>query len=93
VRQKDAGLHFSVDDVIAPLMYYELHILEGNGIVKVVTGVVSPIDPTKTPRINTVVISPGYASVSVDRCWRSLMLTFNRQLIMEKDLYPTNIQN
>jgi len=26
-------------------------------------------------------------------CWRSLMLTFNRQLIMEKDLYATNIQN
>ena len=23
-------------------------------------------------------------------CWRSLVLTFNRQLIMEKDLYATN---
>jgi len=33
----------------------------------VATGVVSPIDPTKTLRIHTVIIPPGYASVSVDR--------------------------
>jgi hypothetical protein len=33
----------------------------------VATGVVSLIDPTKTPRIHTTVIPPGYASVSVDR--------------------------
>jgi hypothetical protein len=45
----------------------ELHIPEGNATVKAATGVVSPIDPTKTPRIHSVAIPPGYASVSVDR--------------------------
>jgi hypothetical protein len=33
----------------------------------VATAVVSPIDPTKTPRIHTTVIPLEYASVSVDR--------------------------
>jgi hypothetical protein len=33
----------------------------------VATGVVSPIDPMKTPRIHTIVIPLGYASVLVDR--------------------------
>jgi len=31
--------------------------------------------------------------VYLGMCWRSLMLTFNRQLIMEKDRYATYIQN
>jgi hypothetical protein len=33
----------------------------------VAIGVVSPIDPTKTPRIHRTIIPPRYASVSVDR--------------------------
>jgi hypothetical protein len=58
---------FSVDDVTAPLTSCELHISEENATVKVATGVISPIDPTKTPRIHSVAIPSGYASVSVDR--------------------------
>jgi hypothetical protein len=60
-------MRFPVDDVTASLTSYELHILEGNATVKVATGVISSIDPTKTPRIHSVAIPPGYASVSVDR--------------------------
>jgi hypothetical protein len=61
VRQDDdAGMRFSVDDVTAPLTSCELHIPEENATVKVATGVVSPIDPTKTPRIHSVAIPPGY---------------------------------
>ena len=67
VFQDDAGLHFSIDDITAPFTTCELHIQEGNATVVVATGVVCPIDPTKTPRTHTVVIPPGYASVSVDR--------------------------
>ena len=67
MRQDDAGLCFLVDDVTAPLTSCELHIPEGNGTAKVATNVVSPIDPTKTPRIHTIIIPPRYASVSVDR--------------------------
>jgi hypothetical protein len=68
VRQDDdAGMSFPVDDITAPFMSYELHILEGNATVKVATNVVSPINPTKTPRIHSVAIPPGYASISVDR--------------------------
>jgi len=33
----------------------------------VVVGVVTPVDPTKTPTIHGVIVPPGYASVSVDR--------------------------
>jgi len=33
----------------------------------VVVGVVTPIDPTKTPRIHGAIVLPRYASVSVDR--------------------------
>jgi hypothetical protein len=52
VRQDDdAGMRFPVDDVTTPLTSCELHIPEGNATVKVATGVISPIDPTKTPRI------------------------------------------
>jgi hypothetical protein len=58
---------FPVDDITASLTSCELHIPEGNATVKVATGVVSPIDPTKTPRIHSVVIPPRYASVLVDR--------------------------
>jgi hypothetical protein len=68
VRQDDdARMRFPVDDVTAPLTSCELHIPEGNATVKVATGVISPIDPTKTPRIQSVAIPLGYASVSVDR--------------------------
>jgi hypothetical protein len=66
-QDDDIGMRFSVDDVTSPLMSYKLHIPEGNATVKVATDVVSPIDPTKTPRIHSVAIPPGYASVSVDR--------------------------
>jgi hypothetical protein len=72
VRQDDdAGMHFPVDDVTALLTSCELHIMEENATVKVATGVISPIDPTKTPRIHSVAIPPGYASVSVDRVVKS----------------------
>jgi hypothetical protein len=63
-------MRFPVDDITAPLTSCELHILEGNATVKVATGVISPIDPTKTPRIHSVAIPPGYASVSVDRVFK-----------------------
>jgi hypothetical protein len=66
----DVGLRFPVDDVTAPLTSCELHIPEGDGTVKVATGVVSPIDPTKTPTIHSVPIPAGYACVSVDRVVR-----------------------
>jgi hypothetical protein len=66
-QDDDAGMRFPMDDVTAPLTSYELHIPEGNAIVKVATDVVSPIDPTKTPRIHSVAIPPEYGSVSVDR--------------------------
>jgi hypothetical protein len=58
-QDDDAGMRFPVDDITAPLTSCELHILEGNATVKVATGVVSPIDPTKTPRIHSVAIPPG----------------------------------
>ena len=67
MRQDDVGLRFLVDDITALLTSYELHIPEGNATVKVATVVVSPIDPTKTPRIHTIIIPPGYASVLMDR--------------------------
>jgi len=67
VRQDDTGMRFLVDDITAPLTCCELHIPEGNAPIKVATGVVSPIDPMKTPRIHTIIIQPRYASVSVDR--------------------------
>ncbi|XP_021316005.1 uncharacterized protein LOC110435037 [Sorghum bicolor] len=66
----DVELRFPVDDVTAPLTSCELHIPEGDVIVKVATGVISPIDPTKTPRIHSVPIPAGYACVSVDRVVR-----------------------
>ena len=55
-----------MDNVTAPLTSCELHIPDGDGTVKVATGVVYPIDPTKTPRIHSVPILAGYACVSVD---------------------------
>ena len=71
--------HFPVDDVTEPLTPYELHIPQGDATVKVATGVVSPIDRTKTPRIHNTVIPPGYATVSVDKVqkeYRNLALGF-----------------
>lgn len=67
VIQDDAGLRFPVDDITDPLTTCELHIPEGNATVMVAIGVVSRIDPTKTPRCHGALIPPGYASVSVDR--------------------------
>jgi hypothetical protein len=67
VRQDvDAGMCFPVDDVTAPLMSYELHIPEGNATVKVATGVISPIDPTKTPRIHSIAIPLGYVALDIE---------------------------
>ena len=67
MRQDNVGLRFLVDGMTASLTSCELHIPEGNVTIKVATGVVSPIDPMKTLRIHTVIIPPGYVSVSVDR--------------------------
>jgi hypothetical protein len=56
-----------MDDITQPLTTCELHIPKGNATVMVAISVVSPIDPTKTPRIHGTIISHGYASISVDR--------------------------
>ena len=50
-----------------PLMPCELHISMGNSTVLVAHGIVSPMDPDKTPRSHGNPIPPGYYSVSVDR--------------------------
>ena len=63
----DAAQHFPVDDVTEPLTLCELHIPQENATVMVATGVVSPIDRTKTPKIHNSVIPLGYAAVSVDK--------------------------
>jgi len=65
--QDDVGLHFPVDDITEPLTTCELHIPQGTATVMVVVAVVTPVDPTKTPRIHGAIVPPGYASVSVDR--------------------------
>ena len=64
--QDDVGLHFSVDDITEPLTTCELHIPRGTATVMVVA-VVTPVDPTRTPRIYGAIVPPRYASVSVDR--------------------------
>ena len=51
------------------------------GIVVVATGVVSPMDPNKTPRSHENPIPPGYYSISVDRVvkdYREVALNFPR---------------
>jgi hypothetical protein len=58
-----------VDD-IDKLTACELHIPNDDGTVMVTTGVVGPIDRTKTLRIHGVVIPAGYASISVDKVVR-----------------------
>ena len=65
--QDDVGLHFPVDDITEPLTTCELHIPQGTATVMVAVGVVTPVDPTRTPRIHGAIVPPGYASVSVDR--------------------------
>jgi hypothetical protein len=65
--QDDAELCFPVDDITDPLTTCELHIPEGNAIVMVAIGVISRINPMKTPRCHGALIPPGYASVLVDR--------------------------
>ena len=62
-----------------PLTPCELHIPMGNSIVVVAQGIVSPMDPDKTPRSHGNPIPPGYYSVSVDRVikyYRELALDF-----------------
>jgi len=56
-----------VDDVTEAFTTYELHVPDGNATKKVATGVVNPIDQTRTPRIHNRPVPTGYASVSVDR--------------------------
>jgi len=65
--QDDVGLHFPVDDITESLTTCELHIPQGTTTVMVAVGVVTPVDPTKTPRIHGAIVSLGYASASVDR--------------------------
>jgi len=65
--QDDVGLHFSVDDITESLTTCELHIPQETATVMVAVGVVTPIDPTKTPRIHVAIVPAGYASISVDR--------------------------
>jgi hypothetical protein len=65
--QDDVGLHFPVDDITEPLTTCELHIPQGTATVMVAVAVVTPVDPTRTPRIHGAIVPPGYASVSVDR--------------------------
>lgn len=61
---------FPVDDVTIPNTPCELHIAHGQGSIKVADGIVSPIDPTKTPIIHGRKVPAGYARVSVDRVVR-----------------------
>ena len=78
-NQDDALQHFPMDDITVPLMPCELHIPMGNSKVVVVHGIVSPVDPDKTPTIHGNPIPPGYYSVSVDRVikdYRKCLLTF-----------------
>jgi hypothetical protein len=56
-----------VDDVTEAKTTCELHIPQGDATVMVAVGVVTHIDPTKTPRIHGAIVPAGYASVSVDR--------------------------
>ena len=75
--QDDVGLHFPVDDITEPLTTCELHIPQGTATVMVAVGVVTPVDPTRTPRIHGAIVSPRYASISVDRvvkCFSNVQL-------------------
>jgi hypothetical protein len=65
--QDDVGLHFLVDDITEPLTTCDLHIPQGTATVMVAVAVVTPVDPTRTPRIHGAIVLPRYASVSVDR--------------------------
>jgi len=65
--QDDVGLQFLVDDITEPLTTCELHIPHGTATVMVAVAVVTPVEPTKTPRIHGAIVPPGYAIVSVDR--------------------------
>ena len=65
--QDGVGLHFSVDDITEPMTTCELHIPQGTATVMVAVAVVTPVDPTKTPKIHGAIVPPVYASVSVDR--------------------------
>ncbi len=77
LNQDDATISFPVDDVTEPMTACELHIQQGDDKIMVATGVVNPIDRTRTPIIHNSPIPPGYAAVSVDRVpkqWRNLPL-------------------
>ena len=72
--QDDVGLHFPVDDITEPLITCELHIPQGTATVMVAVAVVTPVDPTKTPRIHGVIVPPRYASVLVDRVVKGFIM-------------------
>ena len=62
-----------------PLMPCELHIPIGNSTIMVATGIVSPMDPDKTPRSHGNPIPLGYYSVNEDRVikdYREVALDF-----------------
>ena len=50
----------------------------GEYIVMVATGIVSPVDPDKTPRSHGNPIPPGYYSVNVDR-----VIKYNREVALD----------
>ena len=56
-----------MDDITMPLMPRELNIPMGNSTIVVAHGIVSPMEPDKTPRSHGNPIPPGYYSISVDR--------------------------
>ena len=65
--QDGVGMHFPMDDITEPLTTCELHIPQRTATVMVAIGVVTSVNPTKTPRIHGAIVLPGYASVLVDR--------------------------
>ena len=73
-KQGDIGLRFPMDEVTEPCTSCELHILKGNSTIKVVIGLVNPIDRTKTPRIHGNIIQEGYATISVDKAEKVLVI-------------------
>jgi hypothetical protein len=73
-NQGDTGLCFHVDDVTKPCTSCELHIPKGDSTIKVAIGLVNPTDRTKTPRIHRNIIQEGYATISVDKAEKVLVI-------------------